>query len=268
MLNSNSGFKKLTNLFKGEKSTKEDFNGTDKPTFEEVVVDQEKQSSQLMEERSSQKREEDAEDAKSAGSEKNEGSSFQLFQDTDSLKRDKDSLDLIVAVEQMVRSKKNIEFNLKELQDRLQHSQYEKEVLEKENRKTNENIEENRKQINMLEQKIADKNAVIDQMMEDYKDLQSSMSHEVDELKNQLALLQEKYQKAQEKYNNDSMEAMNSIKQRDERILDLETENENLKDLYNNIRDENSRLLGIVNEFSNQMSSSFKNYADKGSKNE
>lgn len=100
---------------------------------------------------------------------------------------DKKSLDLIFAVEQMIQARAHAEASNYELQDRLNHSGSHIERIGKDLKNLNKVIEEREKDILELEQRLAEKNLKMDQVLEDHRELRDTMSAKADELKVRLS---------------------------------------------------------------------------------
>ncbi len=185
-----------------------------------------------------------------------EDDSLQYFQITNKLEKDKITLDLINAVNQIVRARQLTEQNLQELQVRFSHSQNQNVLKDKEITRVNEIVAEKEKQIEELESKLSDKNIKIDHLMEEVREIQSAMSSEIKELNKVVDLEQEKNLKYKDRYEKESMDLIIKLKKSEELIINLETENNNLSKLYDSIRNENKYLLNMVNDFADRMSSS------------
>lgn len=170
---------------------------------------------------------------------------------------DKMSLDLIGAAEQMIQAKQRAEQHVAELQDRLTHAGAQSDRLSRDIRSLNKVIEEREKSISELEQKLHVKNLKVDQVMEDYRELQTAKSAESDELKGQIELEQQKYAALLSKHNESQAEKSRKIGELEERIAKLETENAHLKTKYEAQRQEKAYLVQMVNDFTNRMSAPF-----------
>lgn len=169
-------------------------------------------------------------------------------------KMDKKSLDLIFAVEQMIQAKQHTELQVNELQDRLSHAGGNIERLNRDARHLNKIIEEREKSIHELEQKIVDKNMKVDQVVEDYRELQRKMSAEIEELKSVIELEQQKYDGLLQKHNDTLAEKNKRIHELEEKIGRQEVENQHLKQKYEVTHQEKVYLANMISDFTNRMS--------------
>lgn len=183
-----------------------------------------------------------------------------LFNIPDKHEKDTIVLDLVSAVEQLIRVRHISEKSLKELQKRHHHAQGQIESLQKEITLVRKALENKEKEVIEWESRITDKNMTIEQLMEDYNMLQANVTNEIRELKNAYEIERGKNQQAQEQNLKESMENITMLKKNEEAIVSLKTENENLKKSYDNIRKENAYMVSIVNDFTNRMSLSFSQY--------
>ncbi|MDG0795016.1 hypothetical protein OMP38_32450 [Cohnella ginsengisoli] len=119
---------------------------------------------------------------------------------------DKKSLDLIFAVEQMIKEKQHVEMSHRDLQDRLGHANGQTDRLNRDLKNLGKVIEEREKSIQELERRLGDKNLKVDQMMEDYRELQAALTGEIEELKGMLELERQNYAGLLQKYNGTSAE--------------------------------------------------------------
>ncbi|MGF7047875.1 chromosome segregation ATPase [Paenibacillus sp. DS2015] len=172
---------------------------------------------------------------------------------------DKKSLDLIFAVEQMIQARQHAETNINELQDRLTHSSGHVERLNRDMKNLNKVIEEREKNVLELEHKLIEKNLKVDQVMEDYRELQASMSNEIDELKSTVDLEQQKYVSLVQKHNEAHAEKVKKMNDLEEKISRSEIENSHLRQKYETIRQEKAYLSNMISDFTNRMTLPFGN---------
>lgn len=177
--------------------------------------------------------------------------------------KDKLSLNLISATEQIVQSRQLSDFNYKELQKRFQHSQNQIDIFQKEIIQLNKNIADKDKQLASSESKLTEKNVSIDQLMEDYNYMQSSLKEEISGLKYSVDMEQKKYQNLQELSEKQNIELSKKLNKNGEIRLELETEIENIKELYSSVKKDNMYLLSQVNDFANRLSTNFPNFSNK-----
>ncbi|AIQ32967.1 MULTISPECIES: hypothetical protein [unclassified Paenibacillus] len=170
---------------------------------------------------------------------------------------DKKSLDLVFAVEQMIQARAHAETNNHELQDRLNHSSSHVERLGRDLRNLNKVIEEREKSILELEHKLVEKNLKVDQVLEDYRELHTTLSGEMDELKSTIDLEQQKYANLVQKHNDAISEKLKRMNELEEKIGRLETENSHLKQKYDTVRQEKTYLSSMISDFTNRMTVPF-----------
>lgn len=171
--------------------------------------------------------------------------------------QDKVSLDLIVAVENMLNDRQLTEYKNKDLEDQLYTSNEMISRLKHDLMKKDQQILEKSKEINALESKLTKKQMSYDQLIEDYKDYQSSSKNEFEKISNLLEKEISKYEKLSELSTKTQYQNMIKIKDLEERIRDLEVENQKYAEQYQKIVDEKNELLQSINDFTERMSFSF-----------
>lgn len=181
---------------------------------------------------------------------------------------DKKSLDLIFAVEQMIQARAHAESSNYELQDRLNHSNSHIERLGKDLRNLNKVIEDREKDILELEQRLAEKNLKMDQVLEDHRELQDTMSAKADELKSTIDLEQQKYAKLMQKHHEAHVDKHKRIIELEDRISRLETENGHLRQKYDTVRQEKAYLSGMISDFTSRMTAPFSAGSPAAERNE
>ncbi|MGY4793612.1 hypothetical protein MHB40_01170 [Lysinibacillus sp. FSL K6-0057] len=192
--------------------------------------------------------------------EKNEPESQSLFHIPSSIKNNKAVMDLIVSTEQIAHQHQMSEHRYIELQNRYKHTSEQLSERIKEVNRLNKIIESKESRIDTLEKKITDKNLQLDQHMEDYKEMQFSLTNEIEELKNIINVENKKYQSFNEQYEKETLDWVNKLKKKEDIILKLESENANYKEQNEHIRKENEYLMSMASDFTNRMSASFLDY--------
>jgi len=172
---------------------------------------------------------------------------------------DKKSLDLIFSVEQIIQSRQHAESSINELQDRLTHSTGHVERLNRDMKNLNKVIEEREKNILELEHKLVEKNLKVDQVMEDYRELQTTLGTEIDELKSTVDLERQKYNSVVQKHNEAHADKLKKMNDLEEKIGRIEVENSHLKQKYDAIRQEKAYLSSMISDFTNRMTLPFNN---------
>lgn len=170
---------------------------------------------------------------------------------------DKRSLDLVFAVEQMIKAKQHVEMSHNDLQDRLGHANGQIDRLNRDLKNLGKVIEEREKSILDLEKRLSDKNLKVDQMMDDYRELHSTLSGEIEELKSVIELERQNYAGLLQKHNETTAEKNKKMNELEEKNTRLEAELSQMKQKFDALRQEKTHLLNIVNDFTNRLTSPF-----------
>ncbi|ACT04774.1 hypothetical protein [Paenibacillus sp. JDR-2] len=170
---------------------------------------------------------------------------------------DKRSLDLVFAVEQMIKAKQHVEMSHNDLQDRLGHANGQIDRLNRDLKNLGKVIEEREKSILDLEKRLSDKNLKVDQMMDDYRELHAALSGEIEELKSVIELERQNYAGLLQKHNETTAEKNKKINELEEKNTRLEAELSQMKQKFDALRQEKTHLLNIVNDFTNRLTSPF-----------
>jgi chromosome segregation ATPase len=176
---------------------------------------------------------------------------------------DKLSLDLLGVAEQMIQAKQLAEQKILELQDRLHQAGGHIDRLTRDIRNLDQMIGERDHSIADLEQKLAGKNLKVDQVLEDYRELQTAMSAEIEGMKGLLDMEQTKYRTLLQKHNDAQAEKTKKVNELEERISKLEIENGHMKAKYEAQLQEKAYLDRMINDFTSRMAAPF----EPGSKN-
>jgi chromosome segregation ATPase len=167
---------------------------------------------------------------------------------------DKKSLDLVLAVEQMIQAKQHTEMQNSELQDRLTHSGGNIDRLNRDVKHLTKVIDEREKSILDLEQKIVDKNMKVDQLAEDYRELERRLTSEIEELKSVIELEKQKYISLQSKHNDVLADKNKRMHELEEKVNRQEVEHQHLKQKYETTHQEKVYLANMISDFTNRMS--------------
>ncbi|WP_227793324.1 hypothetical protein [Paenibacillus guangzhouensis] len=170
---------------------------------------------------------------------------------------DKSSLDLVFAVEQMIKAKQHVEMSHNDMQDRLSHANGQNDRLNRDLKNLGKVIEEREKSILELERRLTDKNLKVDQMMEDYRELHSTLSGENEELKGVIELERQNYAGLLQKHNETTADKNKRISELEEKHARLEAELAQMKQKTDALRQEKTHLLNIVTDFTNRLTSPF-----------
>ncbi|WP_337033590.1 hypothetical protein [Paenibacillus illinoisensis] len=176
---------------------------------------------------------------------------------------DKSSLDLLFAVEQMIKDKQHVEMSHNDVQDRLNHANGQNDRLNRDLKNLGKVIEEREKSILELERKLADKNLKVDQMLEDYRELQSNMAGQNEELKGVIELERQNYAGLLQKHNEMITDKNKRISELEEKNVRSESELTQMKQKFDTLRQEKTHLLNVVNDFTNRLTSPFASNAGK-----
>src|SRR5690606_31152832 len=126
-----------------------------------------------------------------------------------------------------------------------------------ENRRLQLALENRDRIIEELEEKMMDKNLQFDQVMEDFKETKSQLTDEIEELKSIVNIEQNKFDAQLEKTGQEMLRWFNKVKEQEEKILVLESQNKNYMEKNEQLTKENKYLLAMVNDFTNRMSATF-----------
>jgi chromosome segregation ATPase len=170
---------------------------------------------------------------------------------------DKKSLDLIFAVEQIIQAQQRVEASHHETQDRLNYANGQVERLNRDLKNLNTVIEDREKSIMDLEQKLTVKNFKVDQIMEDYRELQSSLTDQIEEQKGIIDVERQKYDSFLQKSNDTQAEKNKRINDLEEKFGKLEIEHAHMKQKFEALRQEKIYLVNIVNDFTTRMTAPF-----------
>lgn len=172
-------------------------------------------------------------------------------------KQDKVSLDLILAAENMLKDRRLLLYKLAGLEEQLQAEKELTARLKHELMKESQLVKEKEKEINLLENKLTTKQMDYDQLLEDYKSYQLTSTQEYEQLTAQLEAEMNKYTRLKEEATEKQYQQMLQIKELEERIRELEVENQQYLQQYQKIQNEKTKLMQTFNEFTERMSVNF-----------
>lgn len=171
--------------------------------------------------------------------------------------QDKVSLDLIVAVENMLKDRELFKIKQSELSSRLQEANETISRYKHDLEKRDLLIQEKNNEIHSLETSLSSKQMSYDQLLEDYKDFQQKSTTEYESLSNQLETSLDKYTKLNEEFTNSKYEHTRIVSELEEKIRSMEIDNKNYASQYEQILAEKKELMQTINEFTERMSFSF-----------
>lgn len=172
--------------------------------------------------------------------------------------KDKFSLDLVASVEQIIKDRHILKLSISDLESKLSNEKENSNRLRNEKMILEKYIDEKDMEVERLENKITDKQLNFEQLMEDYKELQSSSSTQVNELKYAIDKENSRYESLSKDYNAYKAEKNNNQEKLEEEIRELKAENEKLYMQYKSAHEDKAKLLQTINDFTSHMSSSFK----------
>jgi len=171
--------------------------------------------------------------------------------------QDKVSLDLIISLENMLNDRQLTIFKNKDLEDQLYTANEMISRLKHDQMKKDQIIQEKNKEISVVEGKLTKKQMSYDQLIEDYKEYQNNSNNEFEKMTNQLEKEVQKYNKLNDISTKTQYQNMIKIKDLEEKIRDLEIENQKYVEQYHKILDEKNELMKTINDFTERMSFSF-----------
>ncbi|MEH7125066.1 hypothetical protein V7127_17720 [Bacillus sp. JJ1773] len=171
--------------------------------------------------------------------------------------QDKIALDVIVSIENMLKERQLQFYKYKGLEDQLftanetinrfKHDQIKKDQL----------LQEKNKEIRDLENNLTNKQMRYDQLLEDYKEYQLTSNMEYEKISNQLETETAKYNKLNEESTNAQYQSMLKINELEDKIRNLEIENQKYTEQYQKLVDDKAQLMQTINDFTEKMSFSF-----------
>lgn len=171
--------------------------------------------------------------------------------------QDKVVLDLIVALENIIKERELLMHKNKEIKDQLHTANETINRIKHELTKKDQLLQENSKEISKLESKLSNKQMSYDQLLEDYREYQNTASIEYERISSQLEAEINKYNKLNEEFINFQHQNLLKINELEETIRILKIEKEQLAQQYQQILDEKSQLMQTINDFTARMSFSF-----------
>ncbi|MEI4771851.1 hypothetical protein WAX74_19805 [Psychrobacillus sp. FJAT-51614] len=171
--------------------------------------------------------------------------------------QDKLSLDLIVSLENLLNDRQLMFFKNEGLEEQLQTANESNSRLKHDLVKKEQLVQDKNKEIRTLESNLTNKQMSYDQLLEDYKEYQSTSSSDFDNISIQLEKEINKYNMLKEESSNNQYQNMLSIRELEERIRELEVENQKSIEQYTQVLKEKNELMKTINDFTERMSFSF-----------
>lgn len=171
--------------------------------------------------------------------------------------QDKIALDVIVSIENILRERQLLSYKNKGLEEQLKTANETINRFKQEQIKREQLIQEKNKGIRELENNLTNKQMSYDQLLEDYKEYQLTSNMEYEKLSNQLETEITKYNKLNEESTNTQYQSMLKINELEDRIRNLEIENQKYAENYQKIVNDKAELMQTINDFTERMSFSF-----------
>lgn len=170
---------------------------------------------------------------------------------------DKISLDLVVSLENMLNERQLILYKNEDYEQQLDTANETINRLKYDLVKKDQLIQDRNKEIRALETSLTNKQMGYDQLLEDYKEYQSTANHDFEKVSNQLEKETSKYILLKEESANIQNQNMLNIRELEEKIRELEAENKKLETQSAKIVAEKAELMQTINDFTERMSFSF-----------
>ena len=171
--------------------------------------------------------------------------------------QDKLSLDLIVSLENLLNDRQLMFYKNEGLEEQLQTANESNSRLKHDLVKKEQLVQDKNKEIRTLESNLTNKQMSYDQLLEDYKEYQNTSSSDFDNISIQLEKEINKYNMLKEESSNNQYKNMLSIRELEERIRELEVENQKSIEQFTQVLEEKTELMKTINDFTERMSFSF-----------
>lgn len=175
--------------------------------------------------------------------------------------QDKVVLDSIIALENMVKDRQLLLYTNKDINNQLLAANKTINHMKQDLVQKDQLLLENNKQILGLEDNLTKKQMSYDQLIEDYKEYQSTSNTEYEKISIQLDREVNKYTKLNEELVNFQNKSILKTNQLEEKVRSLETENKQYGEQYEKVMNEKTELMKTINDFTNRMSFSLSNKA-------
>lgn len=171
--------------------------------------------------------------------------------------QDKISLDLVVSIENMLNDRHLILFKNEGLENQLHIANETISRLKHDLVKKEQLVQDKNKEIRIVESNLTNKQMSYDQLLEDYKDYQSTSNNDFEKISNQLEKEITKYSMLTEESSAIQYQNLLRIRELEEKMRNLEVENQNYAEKYARVIDEKTELMKTINDFTERMSFSF-----------
>ncbi|WP_404427820.1 hypothetical protein LG296_07335 [Ureibacillus chungkukjangi] len=171
--------------------------------------------------------------------------------------QDKIALDVIVSIENILKERQLLAYKNDAMMDQINAANETIYRFKREMLKKDQLLQDKNKEIRELENTLTNKQMSYDQLLEDYKEYQLSSNLEFDKISNQLDTEKAKYNKLYEESTKTHSVQVTKINELEEKIRNLEIENQKFEEQYHKISNEKADLMKSINDFTERMSFSF-----------
>ncbi len=171
--------------------------------------------------------------------------------------QDKIALDMIVSLENMLNDRHLILYKKEGLENQLIIANETISRLKHELVKKEQLAQDKNKEIRALENNLTNKQMSYDQLLEDYKEYQSTSNNDFEKISNQLEKEINTYNMLTEESTKAQYQSMLTIRELEEKIRSLEVENQKYAEQNAKVLNEKDELMQTINDFTERMSFSF-----------
>ena len=171
--------------------------------------------------------------------------------------QDKIVVDLLVPLENMLKDRQLLLYKNQGLEGQLHTSNDTINRLKQDQMKKDEQLQEKNKSIRTLESNLTNKQMSYDQLLEDYKDYQTTSNIEYEKISNLYDIETNKYNKLSEEATNTQYQSMLKTNELEERIRNLEIEAQQYQEELQKTLADKAELMHTINDFTERMSFSF-----------
>lgn len=168
--------------------------------------------------------------------------------------QDKVVSDLIVSIENLIKDRQLTIYKTKDMEDRLLAANEIINRTKEDLRNKDQLLLANNKEIQRLESTLTNKQMTYDQLLEDYKEYQSISNSDYEKISIQLDTEINKYNKLNDELIHSQSQNLSRINALEEKIRNLEIENNQYIQQYQKVVDEKSELMKTINDFTERMS--------------
>lgn len=168
--------------------------------------------------------------------------------------QDKVVLDVIVSLENMIKDRELLLYKNRDINNQLLSANETISHMKEDLIKNDQLLMEKNKQILGLKNNLTNKQMTYDQLLEDYREYQTTSSNAYEKISVQLDGEVKKYDKLNEEFTNIQYQNMSQINKLEEKLRNLQVENKQYEQQYKKVFDEKTELLNTINAFTEQMS--------------